>query len=161
MRAGAYGVANVAYRAKNLAPFVEARVLIVAVCKKDKEWPFGHCRPGGSEGGEHEKSRVALVYSVMSYVKAKPANTDVHIWSAVPVSVNRASHKIWEAVKGRRATPPSWGCSFGYKTAGKMITKLSHQFCRLLHNNDQGQLDIRLTLAPLGFISPRRLWCRS
>jgi hypothetical protein len=46
-------VANVAYKAINLAPFAEARALIAAVRKKEKGLPAS-----GSERREHEKRRA-------------------------------------------------------------------------------------------------------
>ena len=77
---------------------------------------------------------------MMRKVKSHLPAGDVHLSSSAPASVDRAYHKILKPVKGRGVTTPFWGCSVGYKTVGKMITKLAYWSSGILHNVRQESL---------------------
>jgi hypothetical protein len=88
------GVANVAYSAKSLAPPVEATALIVAACKKDKGWLFGHCRPRGSARVGHGEHRLILVYSVMRCVNSHRTDRNVYISSDLAFDFFRMAQDV-------------------------------------------------------------------
>ena len=104
-----FTVANVAYRATNLAPVVEARALIVALCKTGKGWPSGGWRPRGSERRKQEKGRVTPVCSVIGSLESHQAARDVQPGSRSVTGIRRENHtSSWASP--RRGHNPLNGC---------------------------------------------------
>ena len=81
----------------------------------------------------------------MRYVNSDPASGNVYLWSPAPVSVPPGYHKIWDWVKRNAPTATSWGWNDQHGIAEKTKGKLSHQFCRSLHYNDNREISRKRT----------------